>query len=397
MPFSFGKAFDRKLGYRTKSMLTVPLKNPQGATVGVLQLMNRKRDEDTRLESPETVQNEVEPFTHTDQDFVTSIASLIAVTIERAQLHEDIQHIFEGFLQQSIATIDERDTVTSGHSRRVMEYAMAFVDAINRETEGPFADIIFDAPRRRQFKFAALLHDIGKIGVPEALLTKNNRLTAGQLDAFRTRMELARFALKHAGSDTLAWRSVEDLQEDIDLVLQVNGTGFIDEATFEKLKKLRDKRYPDADGNTHPILTEAEWESLSVKRGNLTTQERVVVNSHSLATMRILSQIPWTQDLAQIPEIAALHHEKLDGSGYPYGYDGSRLSLESKILAIVDIFEALVAQDRPYKPAMPPQRALSILQQEVEAGHLDAEVVAYFRDKRIYEKVLDPAAPGQQK
>jgi hypothetical protein len=171
------KEYEDKFEYHVKSMLTVPLKNLTGEVAGVLQLMNKKTNTGCRLRSPADVEQFVAPFTPSDEDFVLSIASQAAVSIERAQLYREIKDIFEGYLRSSIAAIDERDRVTYGHSRRVMGYAMAFADAVNRENGGPFTGLHFPEDRKNQFRFAALLHDIGKIGVPEALLTKEFRLS----------------------------------------------------------------------------------------------------------------------------------------------------------------------------------------------------------------------------
>jgi HD-GYP domain-containing protein (c-di-GMP phosphodiesterase class II) len=388
VPYRFGKDFDRRFNYRMKSMLTVPLKDTQGTIVGVLQLMNKKREKGPLAPGPEAVTSAVLPFSPSEEDFVVSIASLAAVSIERAQLYEDIQNIFEGFLDESIATIDERDRVTSGHSRRVMGYAIAFAEAADRECEGPFALVRFPEERKRQFKFAALLHDIGKIGVPEGLLTKESRLPAGALEAILSRLDSARKSML-AGRDSAPWDSLEHIDGDMEFLRKVNASGFLGDDELERLAGIRTKHCLDSYGRRKPILEDHEWHALSVRKGNLTDEERAIINSHTDATRRILSKIPWTRDLEGIPDIAAHHHEKLDGSGYPDGLREEQISLESKILAVVDIYEALTAQDRPYKPAMSPERAIGILRAEVEAGHLDRDIVDFFVDKELYTIFLD--------
>ncbi|MBD3393218.1 MAG: GAF domain-containing protein [Chitinivibrionales bacterium] len=390
VPYKFGKSFERKFGYRVKSMLTVPLKNLAGQVVGVVQLMNKKRDPQTVLSGPDMVADAVISFSYSDEDFVRTIASLAAVSVERVQLYDDIRQLFEGFLDSSIAAVDERDRVTSGHSRRVMGYALSFADAINSAGDGPFADEHFSDARRRQFKFAALLHDIGKIGVPESLLNKETRVSAGEFAGISSRFELVRFQVS-AGRENLAWHSIEELNADWEFLDKVNRSGFLSEEDQARLSSIRDKTYADASGHPHPILTDLEWEALSVRKGNLTLEERDLINSHAVSTWRILSKIPWTSELENIPDIAAHHHEKLDGSGYPDGLLGDEISLESKILAVVDIYEALVAQDRPYKPAMPPERALAILDAEVKQGHLDPDIVRFFAEKGIHRIFIDPA------
>jgi HD-GYP domain-containing protein (c-di-GMP phosphodiesterase class II) len=329
-------------------------------------------------------------FSYADEEFLQSIGALAAVSIERTQLYENIEQIFEGFLGSSIAAIDERDRVTSGHSRRVMGYAMAFVDAINKTDEGVFAQVDFTEGSKRQFKFAALLHDIGKIGVPEALLNKEHRLPRDRFVPIILRFDTIRYQLLFGNpDDTLPWTSVDELEDDRSFLERINKAGFIRDEDLERLDSLKDKYYKNCDGKKAQLLEENEWKALSVRRGNLTTEERDMVNSHAISSYRILSKIPWTPDLEDIPEIAAHHHEKLDGTGYPDGLKKDEMRLEDKILAIVDIYDAIVAQDRPYKPAMPPSKAINILREKAKSGHLDPDIVEFFIDKQIYKIFSD--------
>jgi HD-GYP domain-containing protein (c-di-GMP phosphodiesterase class II) len=252
--------------------------------------------------------------------------------------------------------------VTSGHSKRVMGYAMAFVDAAAADTHNPFSVIATTPERKRQFQFAALLHDIGKIGVPERVLQKESRLAAGEFALVMSRLDYITFAQKHEPA-SVSWQSAREVADD---------------------RALRDKYYHTVDGQNVTFLSDHEWLSLSVRTGTLTPEERELINSHALSTLRILSKIPWTRQLEMIPTIAATHHEKMDGSGYPHGLKAGEICLESRILAVIDIFEALVAQDRPYKPKMKPEKAMAIIEKEVEAGHLDPKVVSFFKEKGIY-------------
>ncbi len=369
------KEYEEKFGYCVKSMLTVPLKNLDGNVTGVLQLMNKKENTACRLISPSDVDKYVVSFTLPDEDFVLSIASQAAVSIERVQLHWEIRDIFEGYLRSSIAAIDERDRVTYGHSRRVMGYAMAFADAVNRENGGPFGGLRFSEDRKNQFRFAALLHDIGKIGVPEALLTKESRLSPDAMAVVRMRAQYVKLLLPRGAA---AWPSPAAVDADVEFLETLNRAGRVGDKDFERLKGIREKTYQDSDGRVQPFLSDREFESLSVRTGNLAVKERERVNSHAQATRRILSRIPWTRGLEQIPEIASHHHERLDGSGYPDGLTEHQLSFESKALAVIDIYEALVAQDRPYKPKMPPHKAFEILRAEAAAHHLDSSIVEFF-------------------
>jgi HD-GYP domain-containing protein (c-di-GMP phosphodiesterase class II) len=389
VPYQHSKNSEKRFGYRVKSMMTLPLRNLDNEVVGVLQLMNKKSGRNVKLSTFDDVERSVVPFMLSDEDILLSIASYAAVSIERAQLYESIRLLFEGFLSSSIAAIDERDRVTSGHSKRVMGYAKAFIEAAQHDAEGPFWALAASEDRRRQFQFAALLHDIGKIGVPEYLLNKECRLDQGTFAALMTRMDFISVTIDKKES---AWSSAGDLEKDRALLRKVNTAGFLPDTDVQELALLKEKWYTGLDGRKSPLLSTREFEALSVRAGNLTSQEREIMNSHAQSTYRILSKIPWTRQLADIPVIACSHHERLDGSGYPRGLHGEQIALESRILAVIDIYEALVAQDRPYKPKMPPEKALDILHQEVERGHLDSTIVRFFIERGIYKLYLENAS-----
>jgi HD-GYP domain-containing protein (c-di-GMP phosphodiesterase class II) len=384
VPWHFNDGWDKKVGYITKSMLTLPLKNISGEVVGVLQLINKKHKSTKRTGDSETFIQEASAFTLSDEEFVQSIASQAAVSIERAHYHECIKTLLEGFLESSMAAIEERDKVTSGHSERVMKYVSAFIDAIKLDNKKRFKKIVESQNRITQFQYAALLHDIGKIGVPEALLTKETRLDPNEWKNLEMRFRLTQLKVN---SDQMElnpdeFGSVDDI---LQFLLYVNRTGYLDDQNYDKLLKIKEYRFHFPNGTDGSILTDTEWEKLSVRKGNLTDNERNAINSHATSTYRILSKIPWIKELEQIPVIAAQHHERLDGSGYPEGLKKEKIHLESRILAVVDIFESLVAKDRPYKPKVPVPKALDILLQEVVAGKLDSDVVDFFIEKKIYE------------
>jgi hypothetical protein len=182
----------------------------------------------------------------------------------------------------------------------------------------------------------------------------------------------------------LPWSSAREIDDDLAFLEEINTAGYIDDRHFARLAEIRSKYFFDLHGVKTPFLSDGQWEALSVRKGNLTAIERDRINSHASATRRILSQIPWTKDMERIPEIACHHHEKIDGSGYPDGLLGDQIGLEEKILAVVDIYEALVAQNRPYKPNMTPEKALGILQSEVEARRLDKDIVEFFISSGVY-------------
>lgn len=387
LSLSAGKEFEEKSGYHIKTMLTLPLKNMEGEVVGVLQLINKKKDLSKKITDYSLIEAQTVKFLQSDEEFVQSVASQAAVSIERVQLHENIHALFEGFLNSSIASIDERDKVTSGHSRRVMGYATAFADAAALEPDSPFSAICKTPDHKRQFEFAALLHDIGKIGVPEYLLTKESRLSESELQSIFIRMEIIALQLKYSISD-ISWKNCEELRADKEFLKRINFGGNLSDKDLVGLTEIKNKTYVNNDGVSKSLLTDSEFESLSVRFGNLTREERQIINSHAQSTLRILSKIPWPRQLELVPLIAAQHHEKLDGSGYPDGIKSDEIILESKVLAVIDIYEALVSQNRPYKPKMSPEEALAILKNEAEKGRLDMETIQFFIDKEIYKIYL---------
>lgn len=379
---SVGRDMETKFNYRIKSMLTLPLKNMEGEIVGILQLMNKKRDPQLPI-NKDNINDNITRFQQTDEDFIQSIASQAAVSIERVQLHESIRSLFEGFINTSIAAIDERDKVTSGHSRRVMEYAKAFAETAAELPGCQFACLAESSDRKRQFEFAALLHDIGKIGVPEYLLTKEHRLSDERMEVIIARSEII-YYLINTNSNQTSWNSAEELKTDLDFINKVNNIGYLNQEDLDLLVQIKNKTFLDRSGNKISILTDGEFESLSVKYGNLTETERSIINSHAKSTFRILSMMPWPRQLELVPLIASQHHEKLDGSGYPDGVKNDTITLESKILAVIDIYEALVAQNRPYKPRISSEKAIEILRFEADKGHLDRDIVNFFYENGIY-------------
>lgn len=381
LPYSFNKAIDEKTGYRTQSVLTVPMVNHAGEKTGVMQLINKKID------------GEVIMFSERDKRILTSLASQAAVAIDNAQLYKEVADLLNAFVRYSASAIDERDPATAGHSRRVAMYAVSTARAMK----------IFTEEQLKELEFAAWLHDVGKIGVREHILTKEHRLYPGELGIIRERFGCIRLAAevecfrkmldseKQNGDEILkeARECLEneknEIEADFAFIEKVNKAGFVSPEDQARIDGIANKIYKDEKGAEHCYLTPHEAEALKVSRGNLTNQERVNMNSHVDSTYKILSQIPFTKRLRQVPEIAAKHHEKMDGSGYPKGIkEGPELPLQSKILALVDIYDALTAQDRPYKPAIPVERSLKILEDEVNTGRLDKKVFDTFVNHKIY-------------
>jgi HD-GYP domain-containing protein (c-di-GMP phosphodiesterase class II) len=373
-PYAYSRAFDGKSGYRCKSMLVLPMKNRAGEIIGVIQLINKKKDPRARLDDPAKVESAVTVFDPFDEEFLLALASQAAICVEKAKLYEDIERMFEGLVNSFSLALEKRNKTTSGHCMRVARYAVALAEAINDSPPGAFGGARFTPVQLRELKYAALLHDIGKIGVPEAVLDKHNKLLDSEMLAIEYRF---RYAADHG-------KPAERMKEYTELIRKANiPRGMADEET-RKLEEIRADRFVDADGAEKPLLTDREYENLSVRKGNLTDLERRQIEQHALDTWEILKRIPWPRDFRSVPNIAGCHHEKIDGTGYPWKLRKNEIPLCGQILALVDIYEALTARDRPYKPALPVEKALSIVQQEVDRGGLNAEIWKLFLDRRIY-------------
>ena len=386
-PYKFNKSIDLKTGLRTISMLTVPMQNHEGVITGAVQLINKMDG------------GEVAPFSQRDAHILKSLASQAAVAIENAQLYKEIADLFASLVRFSASAIDERDPATAGHSRRVAMYALETARAMK----------CFSQDELMELEYAAWLHDVGKIGVREHILNKENKLYPDELEKIRERFETAKLSFKvefagsgvakkkrAAGNDTGTpvtglESGLKALEDDFLFVKHSNRPGFMTGEDCRRVDAIAAKTFADAAGVRRPLLTASEAAALKIVRGNLTDKERDIMNAHVNSTFKVLSRIPFSKRLRNVPAIAANHHERLDGSGYPNGLKGDSVLLQSRILAIVDVYDALTAQDRPYKPAMPVERALKILQEEVGAGKLDGKILQVFVDNKIYA-LKDPGS-----
>ncbi len=340
----FNREFDEKTGYRTRSVLCVPMKDARGRVLGVIEVLNKAGGE---------------PFVRDDEWTLATLGPHISVFIENAQLHESIETLFESFVRAASTAIEERDPATSGHSKRVATYALGLARAAHE------AEITrFTRSRLRQLRYAALLHDFGKIGVRECVLTKHNKLSDDRLDLIRER--LRRVEVERASPGALAG--------ELELVHRTNPPGLVCDEDLVELRKL----------SRSGLLTAEEVECLSVRRGNLTAAEWVDMRSHADRSLHILSEMPWPEEYGRVPDIAHRHHEKLDGSGYPSGLSGDDIDIDSRILGIADIYDALTAQDRPYKRAVPLDKARGIIEEDAAAGRLDPELVRIFFERNIH-------------
>jgi len=406
-PFRINRDFDERVAYRTKSMLVVAMRTPPGETIGVLQLINCKRDRSRLLAAPATGAD-ILPYPPRFRDLAASLASQAAVALENSRLYQSIRMLFEGFVQASVTAIESRDPATSGHSFRVADLTVALAAAADRADHGPFRDVRFSPDQMREIRYASLLHDFGKVGVREELLVKAKKLRPWQLDLIRLRAEIlrrgielkyARRKLEHAlreGREGFAEASagwdaeLEMLTDEIHVLLKTvaaaNEPAVIAEDFAPSLRALSARTFVDHLGDSHTLITPDEASILSISRGSLTAEEYREIQSHVMHTFQFLSHIPWTKELRLVPEIARAHHEKLDGSGYPAGRRGEEIPIQGRMMTISDIFDALTAGDRPYKATLPLDRALDILVDERRSGAIDPGLLDLFIDVRPWER-----------
>ncbi len=406
--YSFNRSLDERNKYRSKSMLTVPMINHKDEIIGALQLINRKRDPEAKLTSPDEVAAQVIPYSRRSVEMVQALAGQAAVSIENSLLYEDIERLFEGFVTAAVTAIEQRDPTTFGHSGRVATMTVGLAQIADRAGDGPFRDLTFSREQIKEIRYAGLLHDFGKVGVREQVLVKAKKLYPPDLALIKSRYAFVKrtaeaeyhrrradFLVEHgrqgyeeflASLDVTHRKELEELEHFLTTVMQANEPTVLPEGSFEDLLKLREKRYVDVDGVPQPYLSDDETRFLTIRKGSLDEAERLEIESHVTHTYRFLLQIPWTKELSQIPLIAYGHHEKLDGRGYPRKVGAGEIPVQTRMMTISDIFDALTASDRPYKRAVPLQRALDIMHDEVKAGMLDRDLFQLFVDGKVFEK-----------
>lgn len=363
----FDRSVDERTGYRTRNMVATPLVGSDGRVLGVLQVINKK---------------DGGPFTREDADYLLAFASTAAGHVETAQLYRELESRFNAFIEMMAHAVDERDPCTAGHSRRVSVYSRIIGEEINRLREGPLATRKFSNGELRQLEIAALLHDIGKIGVREGVLNKRHRLTDEQLQIVIQRLDLELSRRKidkmQAGVPLLPEEEAE-VKLAIEFIKKVTAAGALSQDEGRRLWEIR----------TRGWLDDCEYEHLAVTRGNLTEPEWVEMQSHVTKSHQLLDRVPWPDTLQQVPEIAYCHHEKLNGKGYPRGLNAEQIPLEAQIVTVADIYDALTAHDRPYKPPMTHERAASILVSQGEEGFINKHVVTLFLERKLYEIAHD--------
>jgi HD-GYP domain-containing protein (c-di-GMP phosphodiesterase class II) len=406
--FQINRWFDDQAGYRSKSMLVVPMRTPQGETLGALQLINCCPELDAPLRSPADVERQVRPYGERHVRLAGSLASQAAVALANRRLYESISQLFEGFVTASVTAIESRDPTTSGHSFRVADLTVGLAEIVDRTGRGPYGSVRFTADEVREIRYAALLHDFGKVGVREHVLVKAKKLYPGDLDRIRHRVELLmrdlelgatrrklELALRRdpSGYDEPAARldaelaaALAELTEALDVILTMNEPSVHSQDFTSHLLRITARSWEDDRGRQRALLTPEEAGVLAIGRGSLTDAERREIQQHVVHTFQFLAQIPWTRELRRIPEIARSHHEKLDGSGYPLGITAEGIPVQSRMMTIADIYDALTATDRPYKKAMRVEEALATLRDEQRAGALDGALLDLFIEARVFER-----------
>lgn len=402
--------WDQKIGYQCRSMLTLPMFDISYRVIGVIQLINRKKKGVKALQSIEDFDTLVLPFDDGSIEYAEIVAHQAGIALENALLTEEKEQLFEGFVHAAVGAIEQRDPTTSGHSHRVARLTVETARMLDRVSSGPYATLTFNDDQLKEIEYASLLHDFGKLGVREEVLVKSKKLYPWQEDLIRERFEhvRSRFEIEYLrdmikylkapnlyppgfGPESLKAtrdRRLMEIEEFLAFISKANEPTVLEQGGFERLKDIANVQFRTAHEETRSLLLDNELKALSVSRGSLTREEFAEIQSHVVHTYEFLRKIPWGSKFANVPQIAAKHHEKLDGSGYPTAAMAEEIPVQSRIMTIADIFDALTASDRPYKKAVPSEKALDIIEVEVKAGRCDVEVFRIFKESQVYKSVL---------
>jgi HD-GYP domain-containing protein (c-di-GMP phosphodiesterase class II) len=375
-----GKGFDAQFGYRTKSMLTVPMRDYSNEVVGAVQLINAKRSFDTKL-TVGSVSDEVVSFRQEDLEMVESVASQAAIALDNKKLLKEIEDLFDKFVTASVYAIEQRDPSTAGHSERVEALTTNLAREVTRIETGRYGDHVFSDDQLKELRYACLLHDFGKIGVREDILVKEKKLFPFQLDGIRWRFDSRERLVENEAE-------LEQFRRWFDAVETANEPTVLPEDKASILSDLKRHAFVDMSGQEQFLIAPQEFHFLSIQKGTLTSEERKEIESHVAKSHEFLKKIPWTKlspTMGNVPDIAWGHHEKLDGSGYPRGLRGDEIKIQTRMMTISDIYDALTARDRPYKRAVPVPKALEMLRDEAKAGQLDPDLLEIFIARRVYD------------
>jgi len=389
--FEGTRQYDAETGYRSESMLVIPMRNHENDIIGILQLINaRDRDNGGTI-----------PFPIFSQELTESLASQAAIALTKNSLIIDLQNLFESFIKTIAAAIDEKSPYTGDHGRRVVELTMMIAEMINEMNHGPFENVVFNKNQMNELRIAAWLHDVGKVAIPEYVMDKSTKLTTvhDRIELLRTRIEVLKRDIENdLLKKELARRGTYDeesfkkkyankiskLEDDYEFLASINrGAEFVTDEQLKRLSKIGRKPWM-VNGTRQPFLTEDERRNLGIRKGTLTDEERVIINNHAAITGRMLSQMPFPKKLKNIPCYASSHHECLNGRGYPLGLKAEDIPIQSRILALADVFEALTASDRPYRRGNTLSQAVKILECMVRDNHLDTDLFDLFINQKIH-------------
>jgi HD-GYP domain-containing protein (c-di-GMP phosphodiesterase class II) len=379
------RKFDAQTGYRSKSMLVVPMKNHENDIIGVLQLLNARNEE----------RSEVISFSPECQEMTESLASQAAVALSNNRLIHELEALMESFIRAIATAIDEKSPYTGGHVRRVAGLSMEIARKINDMKDGPYADVRFSDDQLKELQTAAWLHDVGKVTTPEYVVDKATKLETifDRIELLRLRFELcglqARLRRLNKDADSKSAATDNDdgiepiIREEFRFLLEANrGSERMSDEMMERVRTIAGRTWK-LDGKTEPLLSPEEVENLNIRQGTLSAKERDIIQHHAAMTYKILSQLPFPKKMRHVPDYAAAHHETLNGRGYPRGLSAAQISLQSRILALADIFEALTAKDRPYREGKTLSEALHILTMMAKDGHIDPDLFAFFQKEGI--------------
>ncbi|MGA7593935.1 MAG: HD domain-containing phosphohydrolase, partial [Gallionella sp.] len=401
--FSGTKKFDAKTGYRSQSFLTVPMRNHENEVIGVLQLIN----------ALDQVSGAIIPFSRDDQQLLESLASQAAIALTNRHLIDQLEKLFESFIQLINTAIDDKSPYTGGHCERVPELTMMLAEAVNRTTRGPLKDFVMTDKDRHELKIAGLLHDCGKITTPVHVVDKATKLHTlfDRIHLLDTRFEIlkrdAEIAMLReiaaAGPDVQRIEAtredfakrIDQLDQDREFLRHCNvGSEAMSAEAQERVRRIAAYQWRDVDGNLARFLSDDEIENLTIRAGTLTAAERSIINHHIDVTIKMLESLPWPRHLKNVPEYAGGHHERMDGKGYPRGLTRDQMSVQARVMGIADIFEALTAKDRPYKKGKTLTESLTILGKFKLGGHIDPDLFDVFMREKVYleyaRKFLSP-------
>ena len=394
--FVMDASFDERYRYRRRSMLIAPLVDHRDHLVGVLVFVNRKSDPRARITCKEAADRYVLPYTTREIELARSLASQAAISIENSRLYARIERTLESFVKASVTAIDQRDPTTAGHSLRVAALSTGLAEAIERSGDGRYRHMRFTRVQLRELRFAALLHDFGKVAVREDVLIKAKKLPPllweridARFDLIRRTLELEYCQSQSTERETDLTSALEELERMREIVRAANEPAVLERQPPPELADIAKHKFQRPDGSVVPYLNPDELQYLRLPEGTLDCHERAEVEAHAEETYQFLIKIPWTDDLRNVADYAYGHHEMLNGTGYPRRLAGDEIPVQTRIITLADIFDALTESDRPYKSAVSPERALDIMHAEAKAGRLDAELLQILLESGSYRRILD--------